>query len=71
MKTTLILLALIAPTSAFADCHYVGQFLYCDGSDSGASTTNRVGNMQYTDTYQNGQLHRQVCSHVGQFTDCN
>lgn len=74
MKTTLILLALIAPSAAVAGviCNQVGSFTYCNDSDSGArSTTSRVGNFDYTDTYENGQQRHTVCRQVGQFTYCN
>jgi len=75
MKTTLILLALIAPSSAFADvtCNQAGSFTYCNDSDYGArSTTNRVGSFSYTDeTSDDGQMHHTVCNKVGQFTYCN
>ena len=70
LAITTIALALASPVFA-ETCQEVGDFTYCNGANGYRSTTQHLGNFDYTNENQGGQNHQTTCQHVGQFTYCN
>lgn len=73
LATITISLALASPAIAGVTCNTIGQFTYCNDAASGYnSTTNRIGNFDYTnESYGNGHHRQTTCNTIGQFTYCD
>jgi hypothetical protein len=64
-----IALALASPAFALT-CQEVGDTTYCNGNGYN-STTQHVGNSDYTNENYGGHQRRTTCQTIGQFTYCN